>query len=178
MNPHACHLTVTIYPRLFTPYRITRSALANTFGGIVNPICFAALRLMMNSNFFGCSTGSSAGFAPFSILSTYVAARRSKSRQVDAVGHKSAVFHMFSACSCITGSRLFTASSATLCSVQHRRLEPDMILRTASARPLTAARNAGSISFGSLTRRRIEASRRTPLRRVRSLLAPARCLAG
>jgi hypothetical protein len=46
---------------------------------IVRPICFAALRLMMNSNFIGCSTGRSAGLAPFKILSTYVAARRSKS---------------------------------------------------------------------------------------------------
>ena len=25
--------------------------------GIVRPICFAALRLMINSNFFGCSIG-------------------------------------------------------------------------------------------------------------------------
>ena len=51
-------------------HRITLSALANTFGGIVNPICFAAFRLMMNSNFFGCSTGRSAGLVPFKILST------------------------------------------------------------------------------------------------------------
>ena len=34
---------------------ITLSALTSTFGGIVTPICFAALRLMTNSNFFGCS---------------------------------------------------------------------------------------------------------------------------
>ena len=46
------------------------SARANTFGGIVKPICFAAFRLMMNSNLVGCSTGSSAGLAPFRILST------------------------------------------------------------------------------------------------------------
>ena len=49
---------------------ITLSALASTFGGIGSPICFAALRLMMNSNFVGCSTGRSAGLAPFKILST------------------------------------------------------------------------------------------------------------
>src|SRR6185369_11037625 len=60
-------------------HRITRSALASTFGGIVNPICFAVLRLMTNSNLVGCSTGKSAGFAPFKILSTYEAARRNKS---------------------------------------------------------------------------------------------------
>ena len=54
---------------------ITRSALASTFGGMVRPICLAVLRLITSSNFVGCSTGRSAGFAPFKILSTYVAAR-------------------------------------------------------------------------------------------------------
>src|SRR5262245_57011535 len=49
---------------------ITLSALASTFGGIVRPICFAAFRLITNSNFVGCSTGKSAGLAPFKILST------------------------------------------------------------------------------------------------------------
>src|SRR5262245_37724028 len=49
---------------------ITLSALASTFGGIVRPICFAVLRLMTSSNFVGCSTGRSAGFVPFRILST------------------------------------------------------------------------------------------------------------
>ena len=60
-------------------YLITRSALANTFGGIVTPICFAVFRLITSSNFIGCSTGRSAGLVPFKILSTYVAARRYKS---------------------------------------------------------------------------------------------------
>src|SRR6266850_4940111 len=49
---------------------ITLSARASTLGGIVKPICFAALRLITNSNFVGCSTGRSAGLAPFRILST------------------------------------------------------------------------------------------------------------
>ena len=49
---------------------ITLSARANTFGGIVKPICFAVFRLITNSNFVGCSTGKSAGFAPLRILST------------------------------------------------------------------------------------------------------------
>src|SRR5262249_32639152 len=40
---------------------MTLSALVSTFGGIVTPICLAVFRLMMNSNFFGCSTGRSAG---------------------------------------------------------------------------------------------------------------------
>src|SRR4026209_2412192 len=45
-------------------YLITLSALANTFGGIVRPICLAVLRLITSSNFVGSSTGSSEGFAP------------------------------------------------------------------------------------------------------------------
>ena len=49
---------------------MTLSARTSTFGGIVRPICLAAFRLMMNSNFIGCSTGRSAGLAPLRILST------------------------------------------------------------------------------------------------------------
>src|SRR5215475_15390685 len=52
------------------PYLITLSARASTLGGMVKPICLAAFRLMMNSNFLGCSTGRSAGLAPLRILST------------------------------------------------------------------------------------------------------------
>ena len=55
---------------------MTLSALTSTFGGIVSPICLAALRFITNSNFVGSSTGRSAGFVPFKILSTYTAARR------------------------------------------------------------------------------------------------------
>ena len=51
-------------------HRITLFARSSTRFGIVRPICFAALRFMMNSNFFGCSTGRSAGLASFKILST------------------------------------------------------------------------------------------------------------
>ena len=58
-------------------YWMISSARASTAGGIVRPICFAAFRLMMNSNFVGCSMGRSAGLAPLRILSTNVAARRS-----------------------------------------------------------------------------------------------------
>src|SRR5262249_42281534 len=51
-------------------HRMTRSALARRLGGIASPICLAAFRLTTNSNFVGCSTGRSAGLAPFRILST------------------------------------------------------------------------------------------------------------
>jgi len=62
-------------------YLITLSARTSTFGGTVRQMAFAAFRLTMNSNFNGCSTGRSAGFLPFKILSTNIAARRSESRR-------------------------------------------------------------------------------------------------
>src|SRR5262245_3084739 len=49
---------------------ISLFARASTSGAIVTPICFAVFRLITNSNFVGCSTGKSAGLAPFRILST------------------------------------------------------------------------------------------------------------
>ena len=55
---------------VFFDHLITLSARTSTFGGIVRPICLAALRLMISSNFFGCSTGRSLGLAPFRILSS------------------------------------------------------------------------------------------------------------
>ena len=58
----------SLYPQ--ATYLITQPALASTLAGIVSPICFAALRLITNSNFVGRSTGRSEGIAPFKILST------------------------------------------------------------------------------------------------------------
>src|SRR6516225_7407562 len=49
---------------------------------MVRPRAFAVFRLITSSNFVGCSMGRSEGFAPFRILSTYVAARRSKSERL------------------------------------------------------------------------------------------------
>jgi hypothetical protein len=49
---------------------ISLVARANKSGGIVRPICLAVFKLITNSNFVGCSTGRSAGLAPFRILST------------------------------------------------------------------------------------------------------------
>ena len=60
-------------------YCMTVSARNSSDCGIVRPIDFAALRLITSSNFEGCSTGRSAGFAPFKILSTKTAARRQMS---------------------------------------------------------------------------------------------------
>src|SRR5690242_8511862 len=38
-------------------HRITLSARASTFGGMVRSICLAALRLMINPNLVGCTNG-------------------------------------------------------------------------------------------------------------------------
>jgi len=57
-------------------HSITWSARARNAGDKVNPITLAVLRLTARSNIVGCSTGRSAGFAPFKILSTRSAARR------------------------------------------------------------------------------------------------------
>jgi len=56
-------------------YRITSSAWKRTTGGMVSPRAWAVLRLMINWNLVGCSTGRSAGLAPLRILSTKMAAR-------------------------------------------------------------------------------------------------------
>src|SRR5262245_10949883 len=61
---------ITRHLRLVPSHLITRFARASTSGGIVRPICFAAFKLITNSNFVACCTGKSAGLAPFKILST------------------------------------------------------------------------------------------------------------
>src|SRR5262245_36145007 len=62
-------------------YSMTSSATASSVLGMRAPSALAVLRLMTSSNFVGCSTGISAGFAPFRILSTSSAARRYNSRR-------------------------------------------------------------------------------------------------
>jgi hypothetical protein len=61
-------------------YSITSSARASSVGGTSTPSALAVLRLMTNSNLVGSCTGRSEGAAPFSILSTYWAARRCRGR--------------------------------------------------------------------------------------------------
>ncbi len=56
-------------------HRMTSSARSNTDCGIMRPSALAVLRLITSSNLVGCSTGSSAGFAPLKILSTKLANR-------------------------------------------------------------------------------------------------------
>src|SRR5262249_46053272 len=51
-------------------YSITSSARASSEDWMARPIALAVLRLMTRSTFVGCSTGSSAAFAPRSRRST------------------------------------------------------------------------------------------------------------
>ena len=51
-------------------YSITSSARADKPGGTSMPSALAVVRLMTSSNLVGCSTGRSAGFAPFRIFAT------------------------------------------------------------------------------------------------------------
>src|SRR5262249_48715212 len=55
-------------------HSITSSARTSSVGGTSKPSDFAVLRLRTVSYFVGIWTGRSAGFAPRSIRSTYVAA--------------------------------------------------------------------------------------------------------
>ena len=57
-------------------HSITSSARASNDGGTSMPSALAVLRLITNSNLVGAWTGSSAGFAPLRMRSTYWAARR------------------------------------------------------------------------------------------------------
>jgi hypothetical protein len=63
---------------LFGHDSITSSARVRIVGGTVRPIALAVLLLIRSSNFVGCSTGRSAGFAPLRILSMNAPARRYK----------------------------------------------------------------------------------------------------
>src|SRR5216683_4443181 len=55
-------------------YSITTSASASSFAGMSRRSAFAVLRLMINSNLVGCTTGRSAGFSPLRIRPTYMPA--------------------------------------------------------------------------------------------------------
>ena len=75
--------------RVEVSQRMTLSALAKTFGGTVNPICWAVFKLTTISNLVGCSTGISDGFAPLRILSNWAAARRVTSARMKSLGYSS-----------------------------------------------------------------------------------------
>jgi hypothetical protein len=64
-----CH-EETHAPQQTADYSTTSSAAAIIADGMIRPSAWAVFRLMTNSNFVGCSTGRSAGRAPFNSLST------------------------------------------------------------------------------------------------------------
>jgi hypothetical protein len=64
------HQVRTWRRRSLSRHSITLSAMASTPGGIVKLSIFAVLRLMLNSNLIGCSTGRLEALAPFNIRST------------------------------------------------------------------------------------------------------------
>src|SRR5271167_2847008 len=57
-------------------HSITSSASSTNVSGSFKPRCSAVFKLMTSSKVVGCSTGRSAGLAPFRILSTKEATRR------------------------------------------------------------------------------------------------------
>ena len=65
-----CHRTAEQRDELAPLHSITSSARSSIAVGNSMPIALAVLRLTTNSNFVACSTGRSAGFAPFRILAT------------------------------------------------------------------------------------------------------------
>src|SRR6266704_75249 len=72
---------------------MTSSARCSNDGGIVRPSALAVLRLMTSSNFVGCSTGRSRGFAPFRILSTKRGAAPEEIAQARPVRHEAPGIH-------------------------------------------------------------------------------------
>ncbi len=62
-------------------YSITLSARTSTDSGILMSSALAVAPLITSSNLVGCSTGKSAGSAPFNILSTNVAALRNNTER-------------------------------------------------------------------------------------------------
>src|SRR5262249_28996687 len=57
-------------------HSMTSSARTRNDSGIVSPIAFAVLLLTISSNLVACSTGRSAGLAPFRILSPFRSMKR------------------------------------------------------------------------------------------------------
>src|SRR4029434_46409 len=75
----------------FLHHLITLFARARNSGESVSPICFAAFKLITNSNFVACCTGKSAGLAPFKILSTYHSRAPIEIIEVHPIGHEAAL---------------------------------------------------------------------------------------
>ena len=92
-------------------YWITSSARASTAGGIVRPSALAVLRLITNSNFVGCSTGRSAGFAPLGSCRRRWQ-RGGQSASSRPIGHEATSLGKFLDCRRSPAAVLAAASSA------------------------------------------------------------------
>jgi hypothetical protein len=70
-RPRSCHATEQRDQLAAAPHSITSLALASKVAGTVMPSILAICALMTNSNFVDCTTGKSAGFAPFRMRPLY-----------------------------------------------------------------------------------------------------------
>jgi hypothetical protein len=73
---HCASLEITGHAMFKHPYSTTSSARESSVGGIVNPSSLAVQRLILISNRDGCTTGISAGLAPFRISAALAPAWR------------------------------------------------------------------------------------------------------
>ena len=87
------HSTLVTRP---SSHLISLFARASTSGAIVTPICFAVFRLMMSSNFVGCSTGRSAGLGSFQNSVHVICDAPVAVREVCAIGHEPTGLYSFS----------------------------------------------------------------------------------
>src|SRR6185295_8492133 len=77
-------------------HSITSSARARNASGIVSSIALAVLRLTTSSNFVGCSTGRSAGFAPRKNLVNELCSSAEQVGDVCSIGYQTACFGILS----------------------------------------------------------------------------------
>ena len=70
---------------------ITLFARASTSGGIVRPICFAAFRLITNSNFVACCTGKISRLGAFQDLVHVNSRAPIEVSEVRPIGHETAL---------------------------------------------------------------------------------------
>ena len=77
-------------------HSITSSARARNASGIVSSIALAVLRLTTSSNFVGCSTGRSAGFAPRKNLVDELCSSAEQVGDVCSIGYQTACFGILS----------------------------------------------------------------------------------
>src|SRR5262249_8976735 len=134
------------------PHSIASSARASTVTGISRASAFAVLRLMISSNFVGCSIGRSAGFAPLITLTTNAVARLVKSG-IFAPYEISPPSATDSLDSYIAGSR-YTAARLLICRRAEKNCASDRRLMASKPFGFMVENTAGSLSRPETTNRR------------------------